>query len=87
MSDSINTELPLLPLSVDFNTEPLCGLGERPFHLMSSTERSAHVLKIRQMRQSAQVFKQETEVFEKVRVEKKTKEPKKVSIDDLEALF
>lgn len=39
------------------------------------------------MRQSAQVFKQETEVFEKVRVEKKTKEPKKVSIDDLEALF
>jgi hypothetical protein len=79
----------LLKEDDDFNTAPLSGLCPSPWHLMSLEEKRAHVTRIRQMRQSFQVFKSEVEEVEKeraVRVKKpKTKES--TSLNGMEELF
>lgn len=74
-------------LQEDFNTEPLSGLCALPAHLMSPEQMRQHVIVVRQMRQSAQVFKVETEQHEKIREVKVKSAPKKADISALEELF
>lgn len=81
----------MIDLTPDFNTDPLSGLCDKPAHLMTREEMTNHILRVRQMRQSAQVFKQETEIFEEVKEratpKTRTKKVEKVDISDLDNMF
>lgn len=77
---SKSSETPNPLLDEDFETAPLVGMSETPFHLMTEAQKREHVVALRNLRQNFQAFRSEVEQRSKAG---KDTSPKPVKLDDM----